>query len=39
MKQYNAKELVNTIQNHVDPKLGLSDYIALYTLSLRDCFW
>lgn len=39
MKKYNAKELIQSFKNNLDPNLTLADYIALFVLSLRDCFW
>lgn len=39
MTTYNVKELVHSFRNNLDPKLTPADYIALFVLSLRDCFW
>ena len=39
MKKYNVKELIQSLKNNLDPNLTLMDYIDLYVLSLRDCFW
>ena len=39
MTKYNAKELIQSFKTNLDPNLTVADYIALFILSLRDCFW
>ena len=39
MSKFNAKELLQSFKNNLDPRLTIGDYIALIVLSMRSCFW